>query len=258
MFLNNNNISFSVYGGESVLQDLQSRFFPEFSIYSHDQQDHLAEVYRVRSNLLNDSDSEDVVKSKIKTLCHLFRGAIFLINREHSMQEFTAHQIFLGEGCAQYIDSETSFTNDFSLPKYDNDFCQLIDLNTTINFYLHLAFRDGEFFRCLLFASDRFDYIDLYRIMECIKNTNENRVLRDFKDDLDKFTCSANNFTATGFASRHATGSKDIGVQKRFISLSDSRNLFKKIIAGFAKERAKLIGIKVEEEVISEKLDWDW
>ncbi|MBT4791253.1 MAG: hypothetical protein HON90_06760 [Halobacteriovoraceae bacterium] len=60
-----------------------------------------------------------------------------------------------------------------------------------------------------------------------------------YKADLDRFTCSANNFTATGFASRHANYDSNPdqvrAIQSKFISIDDSRELFKSIFTNFIK-----------------------
>ncbi len=254
----NNTISFSIEARRPLLEGLQESFFPEFSVYGHDPQDHLPDIYRVRSSLLSDSDCEEITKSKVKTLCQLFRGALFLLNEDYAPSLCKQCEIFLlGKKITLINNYEVPFTDEFVLPIYDDNTFQIIDLRSSLNIYLYLALRDVEFLRCLLFASDRFDYIDMYRIKEVINSTNEKSVLRPFETELDKFTCSANNFTATGFASRHGTGSKDDGVKKRFISLTDSRALFMKIIADFAYERAKKIHIEVDKISIPEKIAWD-
>ena len=230
-----------------------SDYFQEFSSYSktlfepfsilENRDDGMPPHFQVYSCLISDSDEKELVFSKIKTLTHLFFGTLRLIASRSPFGGIKDYKNFLVKNVL--IDNVP-----IPLPLFDEvPFYNFVDIGKTNNYddnsgyLLHKiidrCLMDVDIFNILLISSDRFDYIDMYKIYEILKKSCPKNILDSYKADLDRLTCSANNFTATGFASRHANYDSNPdqvrAIQSKFISIDDSRELFKSIFTNFIK-----------------------
>lgn len=235
-----NNISFSVQYNTSLPYNLARENYPEFSFYNCNEDEQHGESYLVKSNLLDDKDSNEILFSKIKTLSHFFLGACNVV-KQNSISELPYWSDIYRNGAKVTPSSykEIPFYGDFKTPKYTKSEVSKFT-NDRILQYLALALRDEIFARILLFASDRYEYIEMYKILDTVKSTPEAQILTKHTSQLDCFGYTSNNFTASGFASRHG---KAYGktAQNKFISINDSRILFESIISDIFEERRKTV-----------------
>lgn len=245
-FLYNNEFSFTFHSNSPLLYSLSHKYFPEFNIANEVVHDHLGDNFVIRTSLIKPNYEHARVCSIIKTLTHLFRGAAFLSEVSYSENEFMVHELYERNKKIDFNYAATPFTADLELEELSQDQKDVLDLKTYINFYLYLALRDMAMFKVLMFCSDRFDFVDLYKVRDTLNHEEDKmelKFLEPFKSELNKFGFMSNNFSATGFASRHGNSKtenqKDI--DKNFISLEDSRKLFVKIVREFADERFKML-----------------
>lgn len=230
------NITFEITEFNREYFNLSRTVFEPFSVTNEGVDG--PDYYLISSSLISEQDNDQVLFSKIKSLTHFFIGALRITAQTDSFGNISTFPNF-------QIKSVYKNENAIPLPNFEEvAFLDLTHSNSGINYddksghYIHKvldrSLKDRDIFNILLICSDRFDYVDLYKVHEILKTKNISTILKKYSSQIQDFTYSANNFSATGFASRHGPNNKGaVSSKRKFISLGDSRQLFRDIFKDY-------------------------
>lgn len=237
-----NSIFFEIGNYFNELDSFSRVSFLPFQVFNNGD-DSVPLHFQIYSSLISDLDRDELIFSKIKTLTSLFFGALRLTAHKDFFGNLPKYQNFRINHI--YKDDVTLKLPDFA----EIPICNLVDkaLDTEyiegsgylVQDILNRCLKDMDLFCILLIASDRFDYSDLYKIREIMMKKLSRDLQKKYKRDFSRFCCSANNFTVTGFAARHAKGVVDLtqidNTQENFMNLSESRELFRNVFSDYIK-----------------------
>jgi hypothetical protein len=227
-----------ISGNSNDLRQLTSGHQSHYIVFSGGVDDWLDcpnDDFRISSIYLGDDDDAHTVSQVGYELLSLFNGASILFQR--SRRKLELHGI-VRDGSTERLHERGAGVGLLERPNIDDahfeDFLQVARAHDARTFLLMLATECEDVYQILKYFDMSLDWVTFYKLLESVESHAEAGKI-DLKIDKAQrtaFTNTANNYSLSGFESRH--GFKQIVKQNKTASMSiDQAYAF---IAGIAKQ----------------------
>ena len=212
-----------------------------------DEKDHGGREFYFSSTILNELENFEEIFKVGTQIISIYQGIYTLLDRNRNYMNY-----FILKELTD-IDSNRTLCRNTNpeIYKIDIDFTKLSysEENKPTNsiYILFEKIIQDEFLTNLFFLlSNKVDYRMLYIIFDDIryylKRQGDHTFIKEFVEDLKRFTHTANNYEVLGFFARH--GRSNLDPPKMPMNLEDSKNLIFDIIVKLIDEK---FGIKLPE-----------